>query len=68
MKGKSSIFQRARTVLKTRGTLGAASAGQFVDNFCDEVERTAYEQGAKKEEAVSCSGGTEDDEKEENEE
>ena len=42
MKKKSSILERARTVLKTTGTLGAASAGQFVDNFCDEVERKAY--------------------------
>ena len=48
MKRKSSILDRARTVLKTTGTLGAASAGQFVDHFCDDAERKAYEQADEK--------------------
>lgn len=67
MKRKSSILDRARTVLKTTGTLGAASAGQFVDNFCDEVERTAYEQADKKAETENCDQKLQDEEKKENE-
>lgn len=35
----SNIKDRFKTVLKSTGTLGEASAGLFVDNFCDEVER-----------------------------
>lgn len=45
---KSSILKRARTVLKTTGTLGSASAGQFIDNFCNEVEREAYANDGEK--------------------
>lgn len=52
---KTSILERAKTVLKSTGTLGAASAGQFVDNFCDEVERTAYEQDGEPTATESCS-------------
>ena len=67
MKRKSSILDRARTVLKTTGTLGAASAGQFVDNFCDEAERTAHGQADKKAETENCDQKLQDEEKKEKE-
>ena len=67
MKRKSSILDRARTVLKTTGTLGAASAGQFVDHFCDEAERKAYEQADEKAEIESPCQKAEDHKEEDNE-
>ena len=68
MKRKSSILDRARTVLKTTGTLGAASAGQFVDNFCDEAERKAWEQADNITETESCDLEPQEGEKEEKKE
>lgn len=67
MKRTSSILDRARTVLKTTGTLGAASAGQFIDSFCDEVERKTYEQADKKAEIEDCSQESVDCKEEDNE-
>lgn len=43
MKNKTSIWNRFRMVLRSTGTLGDASVDKFVNNFCDEVERTACE-------------------------
>lgn len=38
------IIERLKAVLKASGTMGEASAGNFVDDFCDEIQRTDYAQ------------------------